>query len=160
MDEKLLKSAINKAAREISAQPLGLAIQRADDDAVAVQCFSNVDKKMLKAGGRKQFGWSVHHRYADKIPGPGYIYFTHHAVWVDPRGHLIDVTPYPEARHRPLPAPGDTPFLMDDKAVPTKGLALPPRFFAVDEGEALATYVDELNAEAQAKYDKELDEAD
>ena len=96
-------------------------------------------------------GWTFHHRYVASIPGAGYLYVTHHAVWHSPPGHLVDVTPYPDALHRPLSPSEETLFLMDDRALPVTrtGLVapLPLRYFVLDDDPALAAYVEHLNDE-------------
>src|SRR5262249_879898 len=49
------------------------------------------------------------------IPEAAYLFLTHHAVWHAPDGRLVNVTPYPDPKHHPLPGPGsDILFLVDD----------------------------------------------
>jgi hypothetical protein len=147
-------AAIEAVARQISKQPMGLAFHRPEPWAQASNCFRNVERKVAESGGRAQFGWTFHHRLAEKMAGlPLYLYATHHAVWVSPDGKLIDVTPYPNPRHEPIGQGGDPLFLMDDSAgpVPVGGqpAPLPLRFFAIDDNQELRAYVDELNQKEQ-----------
>jgi hypothetical protein len=74
------------------------------------------------------------------MPGPGYVFVTHHAVWNAPDGYLVNVTLYPERLHYPLsPDWNNILFLVDDNALPFERqnflapLAL--RFFSVAEGD-------------------------
>ena len=101
----------------------------------------------------------MHHRFAEKIPGhPLYLYLTHHAVWADLDGRLIDVTPYPDARHRPITTVNDPLFLVDDTARPIAAggqpAPLPSRFFAIDDGPELAAYLAELNRKEREACEK------
>jgi hypothetical protein len=152
--ETLLRTRIDAVSKTISSQPLGLAHRRPETWADAAQCFENAARKASQAGGRIQFGWTFHHRLVERLPGPGYLFLTHHAVWNAPSGHLIDVTPYPAAKHRPIGPEGSILFLVDDKAKPftnEKMIApLPLRFFAIDEEDGMLKYVKRLNEEEQA----------
>jgi hypothetical protein len=107
----LIKAHIDAIAPTISSQPLGLAYHRAEIWADASRCFENVSRKVSRDGGRTQFGWTFHHRFVKEIPGPGYLFLTHHAVWNAPDGRLIDVSPYPDPKHQPLAPGGSTLFL-------------------------------------------------
>jgi hypothetical protein len=152
----LTPATIEGVARQVSSQRVGLAFHKPEAWALPTNCFRNVERKVVESGGRAQFGWTFHHRLAEKIPGlPLYLYLTHHAVWVDPEGRLVDVTPYQDPRHEPIGKDGDPLFLMDDSAkpVPVAGqpAPLPLRFFAVDSGLELAQYIEELNREEQQK---------
>ena len=69
---------------------------------------------------------------------------------------LVNVTPYPDAKHYPLPRPGgDILFLVDDKAQPivTDKLVapLPLRFFPLSDEDGLVAYVKQLNDDEQEK---------
>lgn len=75
---------IEGIARQMSRQPLGVALHKPESWALPTNCFRNVERKVRESGGRAQFGWTFHHRFAEKIPGhPLYLYLTHHAVWAD-----------------------------------------------------------------------------
>jgi hypothetical protein len=75
-----------------------------DADAVPSFCFDNVRQRVLKSGGKSAFGYAIWH-----LPN-AYFEAEHHAVWEDPEGLLLDVSPqykdYPEIL-----------FLRDDTAV-------------------------------------------
>jgi hypothetical protein len=153
--EQLIKAKIGAIAPTISRQQLGLVHHRPEASAEAARCFENVSRKVAKDGGRIQFGWTFHHRYVERIPGPGYLFVTHHAVWHAPNGQMIDVTPYPDRKHHPL-APGRSIlFLLDDKALPVRAekliAPLPLRFFVLAEDSELAAHVARLNDEEQEK---------
>jgi hypothetical protein len=152
--EVLLKTRIDAISKSISAQPLGLAYHRPEAWANPARCFENAARKAAQDGGRLQFGWTFHHRLVERLPGPGYLFLTHHAVWNAPSGHLIDVTPYPAEKHRPIGPEGSILFLVDDKAKPftsEKMIApLPLRFFALDEEASMLEYIKGLNEKEQA----------
>ncbi|SRR5216684_2039796 len=156
---KLVKARIDAIAPTISRQPLGLVSHLPESWAEAAKCFENVSRKVSQDGGRTQFGWTFHLRFVEDIPGPGYLFLTHHAVWNAPDGRLVNVTPYPDPRHYPLPRPGaDILFLVDDKAMPVRTEKLvapsPLQFFALNDDERLAAYVKRLNDEEQEKCRK------
>lgn len=153
---KLVKARIDIIAPTISAQPLGLAYHRPEDWADAARCLENVARKVSQHGGRTQFGWTFHLRFLQDAPDLGYLFITHHAVWHAPDGRLVNMTPYPEPKHHPLPRPGsDILFLVDDKALPVQTdqliAPLPLRFFALTDDERLAAHVKRLNDEEQEK---------
>jgi hypothetical protein len=153
---KLVKARIDAIAPTISAQPLGLAYHRPESWADSSRCFENVSRKVAQDGGRTQFGWTFHLRFAEQIPDVAYLFLTHHAVWHAPDGGLVNVTPYPDPKHHPLPSPGsDILFLVDDKAEPVRSgniiAPLPLRFFALYGDERLTAYVERLNAEEEER---------
>ena len=93
------------------------------------------------------------------MPGQSYLFITHHAVWHAPDGSLVNVTPYPDPKHYPLPAPGqDILFVVDQKAtlVPAINGAgpLPMQFFALGDDDRLLDYVKKLNEDEQEKCRK------
>jgi hypothetical protein len=154
---KLVKARIDAIAPTISDQPRGLAYHRPESRADASRCFENVSRKVAQDGGRTLFGWTFHLRFAEDIPDAAYLFLTHHAVWHAPDGRLVNVTPYPDPKHHPLPGSGsDILFLVDDKAVPVRNgniiAPLPLRFFTLYGDERLTAYVERLNAEEQEKY--------
>jgi hypothetical protein len=153
--QQLIKAKVSTIAPTVSRQQLGLVHHRPEAWAEATHCFENVGRKIAQDGGRAQFGWTFHHRYVERIPGPGYLFLTHHAVWHSPNGQMIDVTPYPDPKHHPLAPGGNILFLLDDKAVPVRTekliAPLPLRFFALGEASELAAHVTRLNDEEQEK---------
>jgi hypothetical protein len=153
----LVKARIDATAPTISTQRLGLVYHRPESWADAARCYENVSTKVAQNGGRMQFGWTFHHRFAADIPDAAYLFLTHHAVWCAPDGSLVNVTPYPEPQHHPFPGPGaDFVFLMDDKARPVRSgnviVPLPLQFFALYGDERLTAYVERLNAEEQERF--------
>lgn len=151
--ESLIKASIDAIAPTISTQALGFAYHRPETWAGAARCFENVARKVVQRGGRIQFGWTFHHRYVELISGAGYLFVTHHAVWHAPYGPLVDVTPYPNGKHRPLGPSGSILFLVDDEAQPIKTEKLiapmPLRFFALSNDRPLVAYVQKLNEKEQ-----------
>lgn len=77
---------------------------RPDRDAVALECFDNVERKVTRAGGSVVSGWAIW-----TTPG---VYFEaeHHGVWRRRTGELVDVSPQPRLPKRIL-------FLPDPEAV-------------------------------------------
>jgi len=141
-------------AATISADRLGLALQRPEAWAIQTQCFTNVEKKVARDGGSGVPGWMFHHRLVVEIAGPGYLIAVHHAVWRAPSGHLMDVTPvHSDPKHWPYSINDGTVFLVDFAASPVtvsdRTYALPSRFFAIGNGRDLIDHVERLNWEEQ-----------
>jgi hypothetical protein len=153
------ETGIKKFAATISSQPLGLAYHQPEGWATPARCFENVFEKVRRSGGAPRFGWTFLYRIS---PVGGYLVATHHAVWHEPNGRLIDVTPFHEdAKHHPFSPGGSVLFLVDDAAQPLQvGGAigpLPLRFFPLEDDESLLRYMDKLRADddasLQATYD-------
>lgn len=111
-------------------------------------CLTNVRAKVERDGGQIIYGWFFLLRFA---PAFGhYLLATHHAVWHSPRDmSLVDVTPFhPELRHHPITHSGDTLFLVDQQAHPTRvGNVVSPlasRFVPLDPGPAIDSYLVKL----------------
>ena len=153
----LVRARINTIADQISSQSLLLlASHRPEPWAQPARCFDNVARKIAQDGGSGFFGWTFHHQLVERVPRPGYVFITHHAVWQRPDDHLVNVTPYPERLHHPYPSsdPENILFLVDDKAFPFQRTnmitPLPLKFFSVVEGNpALDAYVEEMNQKEQ-----------
>jgi hypothetical protein len=146
-----LKRGIEKFARTVSKQPLGLAKFAPEPWGNIRLCFENARRKASESGGHPRYGWMFQHKRVTAIPGPGYLSAIHHAVWQAPDGHLYDVTPlHPDTAHHPLAAEADTLFLVDDEAQPIqRGRILGPRptkFFALDERVNMLVHVQQLQA--------------
>jgi len=58
-----------------------------EPDAEINECFSNLERKTKRDGGGIQYGWAIWY-----LPGI-LMEAEFHAVWVSPKGELIDVTP-------------------------------------------------------------------
>jgi hypothetical protein len=148
MDKRWFKRRLDAIAADMGGKQIMSARQQPEADAKPQQCFANVDRKVAREGGLKVFGWTPHWRRVEAIPGPGYLFLTHHAVWVSRDGLVVDVTPYPDAKHAPLSLnPDYSPVIIDMDAVPNGSVSLPLRFIALDENNSeLIAYVAELNA--------------
>jgi hypothetical protein len=77
----------------------------------------------------------------------------------------VNVTPYPDDKHYPLPAPGvDFVFAPDAKAKPiavkSGVVSLPLQYYAIGDDEWLVAYVKKLNEDEQEKYRKLSNEFD
>jgi hypothetical protein len=157
--EMSLETAINTYAAKISKQPLGLTLHQPEMGALPTRCFENVQTKVVNAGGRVQFGWMFWSRLVADIPGPGYIVFSHHAVWHATTGSLIDVTPFPDdPKHHPLTVGGSVLFLCDDFALPVvikgRSTARPNRFFPLSDDDRLAVHLQRLTDAEKTKCDE------
>jgi hypothetical protein len=154
-----VRAKIDEIAASLGNGKPGLVFHRPEDWAMPSRCFENAAEKVRRDGGKVAYGWTFHLRHVEDMPGQSYVFITHHAVWHAPKGILVNVTPYPDDKHHPLPAPRqDFVFAVDAKARPvvTKSgaAALPIRFYAIGDDERLAAYVKKLNAEEQEKYGK------
>ncbi|MFW9874923.1 MAG: SEC-C metal-binding domain-containing protein [Candidatus Thorarchaeota archaeon] len=58
-----------------------------EDSAKLNECFSNVKKKIEDSGGSIQYGWTIW-----ELPNL-FLEAEFHAIWIDPSGKLIDITP-------------------------------------------------------------------
>ncbi|MDR3474385.1 MAG: hypothetical protein P4M09_22275 [Devosia sp.] len=158
--EALIRSGIERVKAQTNGGVVGLVEHRPETWAEASHCFENAARKARESGGQIIFGWTFQHRFVEQLSGAGYLVATHHAVWHAPDTRLIDVTPYPDARHTPLGLGGSTIFLVDGSARPVErpGLIgpLPLRYFAlVDEPglpEHLRRLTDEENRACVALY--------
>lgn len=154
MDAQWFKQRIEAVAANMGGKRIMSARQLSEPDAQPSQCFANVDRKVARDGGFKVLGWTPHWRVVEAIPGPGYLFLTHHAVWVSGDGYVIDVTPYPDPRHAPLSLnAGYSPFIIDPAAVPDGHVSLPLRFIALDTADArLVAHVEELSRNEEEHY--------
>ncbi|MDD5336023.1 MAG: hypothetical protein PHS32_19995 [Rhodoferax sp.] len=140
--------AIRRFAHAWSAGPIGLAKLLPEVSALHTSCLANVQAKVERDGGQITYGWTFLLRFAPDFGH--YLVATHHAVWHSSRDmSLVDVTPFhPESRHQPITQRGDTLFLVDQCAHPARVgnvvSPLPSRFFPVDPGPAIDSYLVEL----------------
>jgi hypothetical protein len=58
-----------------------------EPDAEINECFPNLERKIKCYGGRIQYGWAIWY-----LPGI-LMEAEFHAVWVSPKGELIDISP-------------------------------------------------------------------
>lgn len=103
---KWVRQEIAAIAARLGAGKPGLVYHRPETWAEAPRCFENVAAKVQQDGGKLIPGWTFHLRHVAEMPGQSYLFITHHAVWHAPDGSLVNVTPYPDPKHYPLPAPG------------------------------------------------------
>jgi hypothetical protein len=92
-EQAIPRDVIERFARTISGQPLGLAKYAPEPWADIRLCFENARRKAEQDGGQARFGWMFQHKLVEAIPGLGYLIAIHHAVWRAPSGYLFDVTP-------------------------------------------------------------------
>jgi hypothetical protein len=119
--QALLQPGIQRFARSISGQPIGLAKYAPEPWGNIRLCFENASRKATESGGQARFGWMFQHKLVAAVPGPGYLIAIHHAVWQAPTGYLYDVTPlHTDPKHHPLAIGRDTLFLVDDLALPVR----------------------------------------
>jgi len=71
------------------AEPVYLPVQP-EADAIALECFPNVQAKVARDGGQMQCGWQLWEWPHVLVEAE------FHAVWVSPAGKMIDITPKPE----------------------------------------------------------------
>jgi hypothetical protein len=163
--DDLILARIEEIAASLSPYKLLQIPHRPEPDAEPMQCFANVQRKKQRDGGAIATGWTFHHRFVADLPGPGYLYLTHHAVWLAPEGReVIDVTPYPDVRHHPLPGPGKYPiFLFDKDASPVivveKMISLPLKFYALADDEQLTAHVKKLSEAEHEHHLKAIEDA-
>ena len=150
------KDSINKFARTISSQPIGLAHHHPEKWAYAGHCFANVMKKVQQDGGRARFGWTFQGGVISDSPELGYLIATHHAVWNAQDGSISDVTPF-HANAKPFCAPtGEVIFLVDDRAEPVvignnMFAPLPLQYFALSDNERLVNYIEQKKIKEEEK---------
>jgi hypothetical protein len=108
-----------------------------DEDAVSRFCFSSVDAIVAKQGGKRLTGWVIWYR-----PGV-FIEAEHHAVWLDPRDNLVDITPPPSGESTIL-------FLRDDNALPFEKTGLNSRRKALNDDPLVKEFVKLGNAQGNA----------
>ena len=151
-----LDIAIENFAKTISKQILGLVYHRPTPEAKATNCISNVLSFIERNGGGIKFGWTFHHRISPEFGD--YLFSTHHAVWHNPNGNLIDITPFNnDPKHHPKTVNGSILFLLDDNAKPIKVenylIPLPLKYYAIYKNEKLEHYVKSLR-DKELKYYK------
>ena len=96
-----LESAISAFAGTISKEDLELVDHRPDSNASATNCMANVLSFVRTNGGNIAYGWTFNHRTS--IEFGDYIFSTHHAVWHNPHGLFVDITPFHEdTKHHPI----------------------------------------------------------
>ncbi|WP_141592236.1 hypothetical protein [Myxococcus sp. AB056] len=150
---------LRRIAHTISSGPLGVAFYRPQPWAKLHGCYDNVMEMISREGGDRFCGWMFHLRAR---PGVGHYFLaTPHAVWRPPHDtRIVDVTPHPESKHRPIMRLGGVVFLVDSNASPVVitdkvSLSPPLRFFAVGDSPALVKYVAELTEQEVANFERD-----
>lgn len=142
------------AAERGGEQLVGLVIHRPAAWARPLRCLENVWEKIEKDGGLLVTGWYFSPR---ERPGIGpYVIATHHAVWADLDGSLLDVTPqHEDPQLRPFSVDGSVLFLFDPSAEPLENdrcvSVLPSRFLPLTDDTRLLQYLEDLRAEEESK---------
>lgn len=88
-----------------------------ESDAVANECFPNVEAKINRAGGRMLCGWQLWEWPHVLVEAE------FHAVWLSPSGEMVDITPKPHGEARILFVP-DERLRYDGNAVDNVRLPL------------------------------------
>jgi hypothetical protein len=88
---------VREFCREIvpEGEPVYLNVQSTTED-IALDCFANVDRHIVEAGGAIQYGWRIWEWPNTMIEAE------FHAVWRTQDGSLIDTTPTPDGEQRVL----------------------------------------------------------
>jgi hypothetical protein len=154
INQKKLDEILRIFAETLSKQQLGLVYHIPDENSKATDCLANVRNYIKKKGGQAKFGWTFIYRISQY---GGYLFATHHSVWLKNDGTLIDITPFhPDIKHKPLTINGSVIFLLDDNAVPLeKGeyiIPRPLRFFPVDKNKELKQYLETLKDKEYRYY--------
>jgi hypothetical protein len=91
---EVIKDIIDNVARSISRRPIGLARHKPEPSAEPSRCFENVGRMVEQ---KKAAAFSTVGPFMFDLPR----IFRDQAVWhAPPKGELIDVTPYPDERHK------------------------------------------------------------
>lgn len=98
IDEPILRFC--RVTLQCEREPVFLELAK-DGKAVVQQCYFSVINKIHREGGRIQFGWMIWYEEGHFIEGE------FHAVWLDPDGKLIDITPKVDGEKRILFCPDD-----------------------------------------------------
>ena len=149
------QEAIEGFARSRKANILGLAYYRPDPNALPTHCIQNVSNKVDQDGGAAKYGWTFHHRVNPDFGD--YLFATHHAVWHNPNGTLIDITPFhKEKKHQPITSDGDVLFLLDESATPIEvgnlRLPLPLIYFPIKANSKILDYIKKLTEQEINDY--------
>lgn len=142
----------------ISNDELVLILHLPGPGTIPTNCFSNVLSVQNLYGGEIKYGWLFFHRYSEKYGE--YLFINHHAVWFNPSGYLVDVTPFHnEEKHQPETNCGKVVFLLDGNAQPIpKGvltIPLPNRYFAIRPSQKLNSYIMSLQKKEFQFYKEE-----
>jgi Protein of unknown function (DUF2934) len=116
------------------------------------KCFANAMRQAQMSGGRAQFGWMFQYKLIMAFQGQGYLIAINHAVWREPSGYLIDVTPFHQnSINHPLTQDNAVIFLVDDRAEPDL-VPLPSKFYALSDDEQSVEYVKQLAQREEEQF--------
>lgn len=101
LQEKQIDKLIDKLDLEYEYELIPISLETFSREK---QCYSNVEEKVRKDGGRIHYGWSVH--FTDRI----IIEAERHAVWENDNQDLICITPHPSKQKEVI-------FLSDNRYV-------------------------------------------
>src|SRR5580698_5888752 len=101
-----IRGRITEIASRTNGPKPGLVHHQPEEWALPSRCFENVTEKVHRDGGSAIYGWTFHLRFVEHRLDEAYMFITHHAIWHSPDGSLVNVTPYPDDKHYPLPGPG------------------------------------------------------
>ena len=129
-------------------------------EAIATNCMANVQKVIDQYGGSIKYGWTFFHRYSTQYGD--YLFVNHHAIWLNTKGFLIDVTPFhDEEKHKPKTVDNKVLFLEDDSAIPIrKGeyiIPLPNKFYSIRPNPKIDAYVGRLQEKENRYYKDQFD---
>ena len=148
-------NAINDFSKILSKDSLILIEHKVDNLSKQTDCISNVLSFKEKNGGEIVYGWTFHHRFSQEFGD--YLFATHHAIWKNSRGVLIDITPFHEkVKHHPINISEKILFLQDFKAQPYQVenylIPLPLKYFAIKKTKELKRYIDYLKKKEMKHY--------
>lgn len=141
------------ASQRGGAQLVGLVTHCPSPWARPQRCLENVMEKVEKDGGLLITGWYFSPR--EKLGVGPYVIATHHAVWADLDGSLLDITPqHEDPQLRPFSVDGSVLFLVDPSAEPLENdrciSVLPSRFLPLTDDTRLHEYLEALRVEEES----------
>jgi uncharacterized protein YchJ len=111
---KLITSEVRKLCRELDATQEPIYVQVHPEEWCELgKCFQNVGRKIETCGGDVRHGWNI------KICANLLLDAQYHAVYTDPQGRLIDITPSQDGEKRIL-------FLRDTTRALPEAALIPP----------------------------------
>ena len=138
--------------QDFPGQRLTWVSYRPEPDALPDYRFRTVATVVDERGGVVILGWGfgIH---------DGFLVAVHHAIWEDPSGHLVDVSP---ADLSPTDDQGRVPFVVDPSATLLKrlgdsmGIPRPSRFWLTSSNRKTARLVAQLIAQ-EREYERVFD---
>jgi hypothetical protein len=146
-----IKDTIQCACHTLTPVPTLIAVPVAPEaDCKPNHCFDNVADKVMRCGGKEQFGYSF-------CANERMVVATHHVIWRSPTGELRDITPVRHICEREqvlgltqmeaVMEDGNLLFLPDDSAtLLLPGWPRPCKAFALSKNPEAQKAVRRLNA--------------